>query len=109
MEMEGPAQRPRFHELPTLPERVTDVLLRDPIDPRGELQLGRRLNLRVDSTGFVRNLDEPVRAGAFGERAAGKAPRTNVVPANALQLEELLPADELAASEPGECAALQDL
>jgi hypothetical protein len=109
MEVEGAAQRPRLHELPTLPERVTDVLLRDPVDPGGELQLGRCLDLRVDSTGFVRDLDEPVRACALGERAAGKTPRTNLVPGNALQLEELLPVDELAAGEPGECAAFQDL
>jgi hypothetical protein len=67
MKVKGPAQRPSLHELPTLPERIANVLLRDPTHARGELQLGRSLNLRVDAAGFVRDLDEPVRADAFGE------------------------------------------
>jgi len=67
MEVEGSAQRPRFHERSALPERLADVLPRDPFDARGELQLRRRLNLCVDSAGFVQDLEEPVRARALGE------------------------------------------
>jgi hypothetical protein len=67
MEVKRPAQSPRLHELAALPERVADVLLRDPFDTRGELQLRRRLNLCVDAAGFVHDLDEPVRACAPGE------------------------------------------
>jgi hypothetical protein len=56
MEMKRPAQRPRLHELPAVPERVANVLLRHPLDASGELQLGRRLNLRVDATCLVHDL-----------------------------------------------------
>jgi hypothetical protein len=40
MEVERAAQRPRLDERAVAPERVADVLLGDPVDARGELQLG---------------------------------------------------------------------
>ena len=109
MEMKGPAQRPRLHELPAVPERVADVLLRDPLDASGELQLGRRLNLRVDATRLVHDLEESLRTRALGERAARETPRTDIGPGDALQLEKPLSVDELAAHEPGKRAPFEDL
>ena len=109
MEVEGPAQRPRLHELPAVPERVANVLLRYHFDPSGDLQLGRHLNLRMDPTCLVHDLDEPVRSRALGERATSETPCANLVPGDALQLEKPLSVDELAAAEPGERAALDDL
>jgi hypothetical protein len=80
MEVEGPAQRPRLHELPALPERVADVLLRGPIDPRGELQLGRRLNLRVHATDVVNHFEQAVSARSPRQEAARETTRANRVP-----------------------------
>ena len=80
MEMEGPAQRPRLHELPALPERVADVLLRNSIDARGELELRRRLNLRVDAADVVNHFEQAVRARSARQEAARKTTRANLVP-----------------------------
>ena len=80
MKVEGPAQRPRLHELPALPESVPDVLLRDPTDARCELQLRRRLNLRVHATDIVNDFEQTVGAGSHRQEAARKTTRANLVP-----------------------------
>ena len=49
MQVERPAQRPCLHERAVAPERVADILLGEAIDAGGELQLGGRLHLRVNS------------------------------------------------------------
>ncbi len=109
MEMKGAAQRPSLHELTAVPERVANLLLGDAGDAHSELQLGRRLDLRVDATCLVHHLDEAVCGCALGEGATRNAPRADLVPRDALQLEEPLSVDELAPAEPGERAALDDL
>jgi hypothetical protein len=58
---------------------------------------------------LVGDVEKVLRTCAFGERAARKAPRTNFVPGNALQLDEPLPVDKLAAREPRERATFEDL
>jgi hypothetical protein len=63
----------------------------------------------VDATGLVHDLEEPLRTRALGERAAREAPSPNLVPGDALQLEEPLSVDELAAHEPGKRAPFEDL
>ena len=80
MEVEGAAQRPRLHELPAFPERVADVLLHDPIDARRELQLRRRLNLRVHAADVVNDFEQTVRARSPRQEAARKTTRANRVP-----------------------------
>ena len=80
MEVECPAQRPRLHELATLPERVADVLLRDPVDAHGELQLRRRLNLRVHAADVVNDFEQTVGARPHRQEAARKTTRANLVP-----------------------------
>jgi hypothetical protein len=57
----------------------------------------------------VSDFEQTVGTSARRQEAARKAPRTNLVPGNALQLEEPLPVDELAAREPRERAAFEDL
>src|SRR4051794_7966724 len=58
MQMQRAAQRPCLHERPVAPQRVAHVLLRDAVDARRELQLGRRLPLRVDAGDLPCDVDE---------------------------------------------------
>jgi hypothetical protein len=58
MQVEGAPQRPCFHEGAVAPERVADVLLRDAIDPCGQLQLGRGLHLGMDAAGLANDVDQ---------------------------------------------------
>jgi hypothetical protein len=58
MQVERAAQRPRLHQPAVAPERVADVLLRDAVDTRGQLQLGRGLHLRVDAADATDDVDE---------------------------------------------------
>jgi hypothetical protein len=81
MEMESPAQRPRPHELPPLPEGVPHVLLRDPVDARSKLQLRRSLNLRVHAAEVVNDLEQTAGAGPRRQERARKPTRANLVPA----------------------------
>src|SRR5262249_47170172 len=78
MKMERAAQRPRLPERPLAPECVTDVLLRDSVDARGELQLGGRLHLRMDAARLARDVDE--RRGALRQRAAREPARAHLLP-----------------------------
>src|SRR5215468_10107279 len=59
-------------------ERVTDVLLRDSVDARGELQLGGRLHLRMDAARLARDVDE--RRGALRQRTAREPARAHLLP-----------------------------
>ena len=106
--MKRSAHRPRLDQRSSLPQRRPDVGLHD-VDAGGELQLGRRLNLRVDATRLADDLEEPFCARALGERAARESPRANLVPRDALQLEKPLSVDKLAADKPGERATFEDL
>src|SRR6185312_7093988 len=60
------------------PEGVADVLLLDPVDASGKLQLGGYLNLRVDSAGLPHDVDG--RRRAFRERAAREPARAHLLP-----------------------------
>src|SRR4029453_19465380 len=51
-------QGPRLHERAVTPERVADVLLRDAVDARAQLQLGRGLYLRVDAADTPHDLQQ---------------------------------------------------
>ena len=109
MQVESSAQSPRLHELSALPERVTYVLLRDPFDPSCERKLGRCHHLRMNACGLVDDVEKLLSTCPLGERATRKAPRTNLIPGDALQLAEPLPVDELAAREPRKRAAFENL
>ena len=69
MEVECPAQAPRLDELTALPEGVADILLRDPVDAPGELQLRRRLNLRMHPTDVVNDFEQTVGARPHSQEA----------------------------------------
>src|SRR4051794_501217 len=78
VEMERAAQGPRLDERALTPQRVANVLLREPVDARRQLQLGGRLHLRVDSANLSRDVGQ--RRGAQGERAARESSRANLFP-----------------------------
>ena len=108
MEVERSAQRPRLHELATFPEGFADILLRDPFEARGELKLGRRLNLRVHAAEVVDDFEQTVGAGPRRQEAALETARANLSHVGN-GLEEPFAVDELAAGKPGKRAALEYL
>jgi len=55
-------------------------LLGDAFNARGELQLGRSLNLSVHAPDSLNDVDEPIGAGALAEEAANEPPGTDLVP-----------------------------
>jgi hypothetical protein len=63
----------------------------------------------VHTAEVVNDFDQTVRARSRRQEAARKAPPTNRVPGNVLQLEKPLAVDEPAATEPGERTALENL
>ena len=109
MQVERSAQSPCLHELSALPERVAYVRLRESVDPFRKRKLCCGHHLRVNAGRFADDLEKVLRTCALGERAAHQAPRANLVPGDALQLEESLSVDELAAGEPCQRAAFEDL
>jgi hypothetical protein len=68
MQVERSAQRPGFHEQPSLPEGLPNVALGDPVDTRGELKLGRRLHLSVHAAEVVCDIDKSSGGRPRGER-----------------------------------------
>ena len=80
MEVQRPPQRPRLRQLAPFPERGTDVLPRDPLHPRCELQLGRAHHLRVDAADLAHDLDQPLGGRALGEVVARRSPSAQLVP-----------------------------
>ena len=78
MEVQRPAQRPRLDERAVAPQRLANVLLCDPVDARGKLQLSGRLHLRVDPADVVSDLQEIGRAPREG--GTRETPRANLVP-----------------------------
>ena len=75
MEVQCPAQRPRLHELAPLPERFPDVGLGDPLDARGQLQLGRAHHLGMDAADVANDLDQTIRRRALDEMARDEPTR----------------------------------
>ena len=58
MQVERPANRPRLDQRAIAPQRIADVLLEDSVDAGVQGELGRGLDLRVDPTRVVRDLDD---------------------------------------------------
>src|SRR4029077_20031861 len=109
MQVERPAYRPRLDQRAIVPQRIAHVLLDDSVDAGVQGELGRGLDLRVDPARVARDLDDALRPCPFRHEAPGKSPRTNLVPGEALQLEEPLTVDELAAADEPEGALLENL
>jgi hypothetical protein len=78
--MQRPTQRPRLDEPPVPPERVAHILLRDAVDARGQLQLGRGLHLRVHTADSPHDVDQLIRRCTLRQRTARESPRANLVP-----------------------------
>ena len=72
MEVQRAAERPGLDERPLLPERRPDVGLPQAVEPRRQLQLGRRLQLCLRTAQRAHDLDEP--SGARADRSATSAP-----------------------------------
>jgi hypothetical protein len=68
MHVERSAQRPGFHEQPSLPEGLPNVALGDPVDTRGELKLCRRLHLSVHAAEVACDIDKSSGGRPRGER-----------------------------------------
>ena len=94
MQVQRPAQRPCLHERAVAPERVAHVLLRDAVDARGQLQLGGRLHLRVNSADLAARHRKDPRNAPSGSCARGAAR------APAPRSEKALAIDQLAAGQP---------
>ena len=79
VEMERATQRPRLHERARLPEGGADVRARHPVDPRRELELGRRLNLSLHPAEVACDIQQPGRRRhdrrATSARPAARGPR----------------------------------
>ena len=97
MEMQRSPNRPRLHERSVAPERVTDVLPRQPADARRQRELRSRLHLRVDPARGARNRDSvlcgheqrlprqstrPDRGPRRSHHAQKKVSRGTIVPPN---------------------------
>ena len=80
VEVERPAERPRLDEVAPLPQRRADVRLRQTVDARGELQLGRRLHLGVNPADVPDHVDELFRRRATRQAAPREPPRPNLIP-----------------------------
>ncbi len=80
MEMERAAECPRLDELAPLPQRCPDVRLRDAGDAGRELQLRRRLDLRVHAPDLAGDLHESVAAGRMREEASREPSCANLGP-----------------------------
>src|SRR5580765_4338366 len=109
MQVERSANRPCLDQRALAPQRIAHVLLDDPVDAGVQGKLGRGLDLRVDPARAMRNLDAALRPCPFRHEAPGESPRTNLVPGDALQLEEPLAVDELAAVDEPEGTLLEYL
>jgi hypothetical protein len=74
------AQAPGSHQLAPFPEGVADVVRPDALDPRPELELGRRLDLRVHPADVGNDVDQVGRGRAPAQALALEAPRAHFVP-----------------------------
>jgi hypothetical protein len=81
MEVQSASQCPRLNELATLPEDGSYVLVRDPLHPRRELELGGAHHLRVDAAHLADDFDQALSGSTFEQMAPCQASRSNVVPA----------------------------
>lgn len=84
-------------------------MLRDSVDAGAELQLCGCLNLCVHAADVVSDVGEAVGVSARGQEAAGKPLGANLVPRRRDQLEEPVDIEQLAADQPRERTALEDL
>jgi hypothetical protein len=82
MEVKRSAHRPGSDQCSLLPQRRSDVGLDDSFDPGGQLQLGRRLHLRLYAAQGADHFDEPVAARALVQGRACHAARSHLVPAD---------------------------
>ena len=78
--MKGSAHGPGLDERAVLPQCGSDIGLHESVEPGRELQLGRRLHLRVHAAQRARDLDEPVAVRALGQRRTLQSPRAHLVP-----------------------------
>jgi hypothetical protein len=62
MEVKSPADRPCLDQCSSLPQRCADIGPHESFDPGGDLQLGRRLHLRVHAAERANDLDESIAA-----------------------------------------------
>jgi len=83
VEVERSADRPGLDERPLLPDRLPNVGLRHSVDPRTELQLGRRLQLGLDAAHRAHDLDESLAAGPVAQERPRQPARSHLIPSDA--------------------------
>jgi hypothetical protein len=76
------ADRPGLDQLTPLPQRCTDVGLRDAVDPGSQLELGRRLDLRVHATHGADDFHEPLAAGGLTQERTRQTARAYLIPSD---------------------------
>lgn len=82
MDVKRSSHGPGLDQRALLVQRGSDIGPHEAVEPGRELQLGRRLHLRLHAAQCAGDLDEPVAAGALAQRRTLQAPCANLLPAD---------------------------